>query len=317
MHAQNSLSLIMDRYPELFAVHENGAPQLPRCSSSIPAGWLWILEHLCQQIVLLLGERVRDFRVEQIKEKFGVLRFYYSLHEPDHDSASAELTAAQAADTLSLRSNAHAVRERVQIIRLGHDCEYRCYPPSGTTLDARLREAIQDACRDAELLSAACCIHCGDTTQALLVSHATYVHTVCHAHASIADSAGASLIDTGRRMLESILHEKSLPLRMSYWRYCSHDHVLDVMPVEDFPAPYRHKLEELPRIDLPQLGAVVRVEDVVRVFNLYRDAEHTSFFAKKQDASVEVLSVNAYWQRRYGCDFPMLPPAACGERRTS
>lgn len=314
MHAQNSLSLIMDRYPELFAVHENGAPQLPRCSSSIPAGWLWILEHLCQQIVLLLGERVRDFRVEQIKEKFGVLRFYYSLHEPDHDSASAELSA-QAADSISLRSNEHAVRKSVQIIRLGHDCEYRCYPPSGTTLDARLREAIQDACRDAELLSAACCIHCGDTTQALLVSHAAYVHTVCHAHASIADSAGVRLIDTRREVLESILHGRTHPLRMSYWRYCCEDQVQDVIPVEDFPAPYRHKLGEHPRIDLPQLGAVVRVEDVVRVFNLYGDAEHTSLFAKKQDASVEVLSVNSYWQRRYGCDFPKLPSGACGAGR--
>ncbi|MBK9616781.1 MAG: hypothetical protein IPO35_15245 [Uliginosibacterium sp.] len=314
MPRQNVLATIMLRYPELFAVHVNGVPQPPCCSSSIPAGWLWIVEHLCQQIVRQLGERVRDFRVEQIKEKFGVLRFYYSLHEPDHDSASAELSA-QAADTLSLRSNEHAVRQSVQIIQLGHDCEYRCYQSSGSTTDVRLHEAIQGACRDAELLSAACCIHCGDTTQALLVSHATYVHTVCHAHASIADSAGVSLIDNGRRMLESISHEKSLPLRMSYWRYCSHDHVLDVMPVEDFPAPYRHKLAELPRFELPQLGVVVGVEDVVRVFNLYGDAEHTSFFAKKQDASVEVLSVNNYWQRRYGCDFPKLPSGACGAGR--
>lgn len=48
--------------------------------SHLPAGWFPIFDKLCTDIENVLGpEDCKKFNVEQIKEKFGTLRFYYKL----------------------------------------------------------------------------------------------------------------------------------------------------------------------------------------------------------------------------------------------
>ncbi|AMO23672.1 hypothetical protein GCM10027034_37500 [Ramlibacter solisilvae] len=51
-----------------------------RSDIGFPPGWGAILHDLCAAIDHLLDDgQARRFRVEQVKEKFGVLRFYYSV----------------------------------------------------------------------------------------------------------------------------------------------------------------------------------------------------------------------------------------------
>jgi hypothetical protein len=69
-----------DNVARLVATH----PSLFTCStpaySDLPSGWYPIVDTLCNEIKRELGfELSKQFSVEQIKEKFGTLRFYWSL----------------------------------------------------------------------------------------------------------------------------------------------------------------------------------------------------------------------------------------------
>lgn len=50
-------------------------------SLGIGDGWFSILDNLCKDILPLVSE---NFKVAQIKEKFGGLRFYYDLEDYHH-----------------------------------------------------------------------------------------------------------------------------------------------------------------------------------------------------------------------------------------
>jgi len=79
---------LMDKYPHLFYQDEEGKSYCP-CGIWVPEGWEPIIDMLCGSITHRMyhvrkydakGERVPtpDVKIEQIKEKFGGLRFYYS-----------------------------------------------------------------------------------------------------------------------------------------------------------------------------------------------------------------------------------------------
>jgi hypothetical protein len=67
------LQQLIQRYPRLF----HSKP--PGVESSIEPGWYALMDELCAGIdQLLTDEQAKKFKVLQIKEKFGALRFYFS-----------------------------------------------------------------------------------------------------------------------------------------------------------------------------------------------------------------------------------------------
>jgi len=70
------LQRLIEAHPLLF---RGQAPYIP---SHVPEGWYALIDKLCSDLEALLGpEACAGFQVEQIKEKFGTLRFYYRLGE--------------------------------------------------------------------------------------------------------------------------------------------------------------------------------------------------------------------------------------------
>lgn len=68
-----------DTVQRLVAAHPlifRGKP--PRVESDLPPGWYDLVSRLCRQIEAELGDHAAHFRVVQMKEKFGGLRFYWS-----------------------------------------------------------------------------------------------------------------------------------------------------------------------------------------------------------------------------------------------
>lgn len=65
------LSILLQKHPRIFAGKEPSW-------SDLPEGWYRLLDALCTAIESSMTEdQLRDFRVTQVKEKFGGLRFYY------------------------------------------------------------------------------------------------------------------------------------------------------------------------------------------------------------------------------------------------
>lgn len=93
------LLALIASFPRLFRGEQ------PPVWSHVPPGWAGILQRLCGGIDALLGdEMAAGFQLEQVKEKFGTLRFYWSAdfrNEPEHEAVVEELrrllTAAEAA----------------------------------------------------------------------------------------------------------------------------------------------------------------------------------------------------------------------------
>jgi hypothetical protein len=65
-----TFSGFQSRYPSVF-------PRYPECGFEVRPGWVPLVDALCRDLAAEL-ERcpVADFAVEQVKEKFGGLRFY-------------------------------------------------------------------------------------------------------------------------------------------------------------------------------------------------------------------------------------------------
>lgn len=65
---------LQGKYPKVYG---KGIP----CGSFFPEEWLSIIEELSVKIEDYLWEHssIEDFRVDQIKEKFGGLRYYVSI----------------------------------------------------------------------------------------------------------------------------------------------------------------------------------------------------------------------------------------------
>lgn len=94
--------------------------QAPDVHSWVPTGWLALIDQIFESIGALLDdEQAARFKVFQIKEKFGTLRVYWALR----DSSGADDPQA-AADVL---------------------------------MRARLRQLVDDACKQTEFL----CEDCG------------------------------------------------------------------------------------------------------------------------------------------------------------
>jgi hypothetical protein len=85
---------LMKAHPRLFGIM-TGEPErsfgYPRCE----AGWRDLLERACTRIEAALGESC-TFRVLQIKEKFGALRFYWNGEMPDAVKGKVEEAIALA-----------------------------------------------------------------------------------------------------------------------------------------------------------------------------------------------------------------------------
>lgn len=69
---------LMSAYPQLFPKDADGQPREPDCGVWCPVGWQPMVEELCSKLAKIVDEKNLIFRIDQIKEKFGGLRFYYS-----------------------------------------------------------------------------------------------------------------------------------------------------------------------------------------------------------------------------------------------
>ena len=70
------LEALIQRYPRLF----HGEP--PPVHSEVPPEWADLIDDLCADIDQLVVKEFVRFQVTQIKEKFGTLRFYFSVSDP-------------------------------------------------------------------------------------------------------------------------------------------------------------------------------------------------------------------------------------------
>ncbi len=68
---------LMSAYPQLFPKDADGKPREPDCHVWCPVGWQPMVEELCANLCKIVEEKNVVFQIEQIKEKFGGLRFYY------------------------------------------------------------------------------------------------------------------------------------------------------------------------------------------------------------------------------------------------
>ena len=81
---------LMSAYPQLFPKDADGKPREPDCRVWCPVGWQPMVEELCSKVAQIVEEKNLTFKIEQVKEKFGGLRFYYSW-SGDRDDIIADL----------------------------------------------------------------------------------------------------------------------------------------------------------------------------------------------------------------------------------
>lgn len=143
-----ALRRLIAAHPAIFRSQE------PRVWRHLPPGWYDILDRLCSGIEAVLGDEIGRFRVEQIKEKYGTLRFYYSL-----DGRAK----------LSMDITASGSRARMQ-------------ERSGDRPSVRIDELIDRA----EEESSRTCEECGAAAR-LRESNQGWLHTTCDAHAKPED----------------------------------------------------------------------------------------------------------------------------------
>ena len=82
------LEALIRRYPRLF----HGEP--PPVHSEVPPEWADLIDDLCADIDQLVVKESVRFQVKQIKEKFGTLRFYFSVGDPKTRKMGALFGAA-------------------------------------------------------------------------------------------------------------------------------------------------------------------------------------------------------------------------------
>jgi len=73
----SALTRLIAEHPRLF----RGEP--PVVPSELPAGWYDLVHVLCLGIEDILGDDCAEFKVKQIKEQLGGLRFYFSLSDAE------------------------------------------------------------------------------------------------------------------------------------------------------------------------------------------------------------------------------------------
>lgn len=94
-----------------------------RCGMSFELGWKGLVSHLCERIQDIVDSMPDDdrkkFRVDQIKQKFGTLRFYMSLYDDEIEAAIKE------AETLS-KSVCETCGDEGKIVTIGGFITPRC-----------------------------------------------------------------------------------------------------------------------------------------------------------------------------------------------
>jgi hypothetical protein len=159
-----TLARLMERHPKLF----HGEP--PRVMSDLSPGWFALVDQLCSDLEAILGERCDDFVVDQVKEKFGGLRFYWSLRgakptiEMDVGGAKSAPGEAAAADGYVERFTNTPMGLRVSI-----------------RPDDALSAAIAARIQQAEEASFTACEECGQPG-VLLVKPSGWLYTACQQH---------------------------------------------------------------------------------------------------------------------------------------
>lgn len=72
------------KYPIIFSQY--GGDMRDTCMAwgmSCSDGWYNLLDELCENVTTLIGNKDITVTAEQVKEKFGGLRFYYSTRSPE------------------------------------------------------------------------------------------------------------------------------------------------------------------------------------------------------------------------------------------
>lgn len=85
----------MKRFPILFQHRNKSMQETCMCwGIECPKGWYYILEQLCTILEFHNMEFTKNYGVavvaDQVKEKFGTLRFYYTVREVDKDGVCIE-----------------------------------------------------------------------------------------------------------------------------------------------------------------------------------------------------------------------------------
>jgi hypothetical protein len=83
MNKENTIKL-WEKYPIIFSgrylsLQESLIPFGFECGD----GWYDLIHDLCEEITTLIGDKDITVTAEQVKEKFGGLRFYYSIRSPE------------------------------------------------------------------------------------------------------------------------------------------------------------------------------------------------------------------------------------------
>ena len=149
-----------DKLTELVVAHPGlfrGNP--PVVASELPAGWFDIVDALCRDIEVLLGSEAERFQVQQIKEKFGGLRFYYSLEDAE-----------------DMFIDIHTDRAIRTMVDKG----------DGPPLMGQIRSLVDAA----SLRSTTTCEHCGAVGQR--ASRGGWIRTLCALHAEELERQRAS-----------------------------------------------------------------------------------------------------------------------------
>jgi hypothetical protein len=156
------LSELVARHPTLFRGRE------PRCGGWLPGGWFAIADALCTDLAAQLGERAVDFEVDQVKEEFGGLRFYFAL---------ARLASDPPPSSPALDADPDAPQ-----------------PPPG--VDLALVRSLRARVQEAESASEQACCFCGGP--AVKYVDGGFVFTACQEH-----SGGCPTEGEARAMLEA------------------------------------------------------------------------------------------------------------------
>ena len=95
----------------------------------LPAGWYQIVDGLCSEIELILGDELGSIQVHEIKSKFASLRFYFALDatEPPGDPLPAAVTPHAGGYLVAARSR-HPMRQAIDeaIAMAGLESEKTC-----------------------------------------------------------------------------------------------------------------------------------------------------------------------------------------------
>ena len=100
------LEALIQRYPRLF----HGEP--PPALSEVPPEWADLIDKLCADIDQLVLKESVWFQVNQIKEKFGTLRFHFSAGDPE----TRKLDAPFGAGPPDKLAAAERLRDAVRIL---------------------------------------------------------------------------------------------------------------------------------------------------------------------------------------------------------